>query len=103
LAALSAKELAAHFTKRAPGEHLAKGPSKSQLIAKIEAPLPVAAPEPDSTPKPTPAAAGEPETFSAASYAAAHGLDGRELRKKLRAAGLKAPYSLADVEKVVGA
>ena len=47
MAALSAKELAAHFTKRAPGEHLAKGPSKSQLIAKIEAPLPVAAPEPE--------------------------------------------------------
>jgi hypothetical protein len=97
LTALSAKALIAHFAKRAPGEHLAKGLSKAALIAKIEALPPLAAPEP--TPKPTPAA--EPEEFSAASHAAAHGLDGRELRKKLRAAGLKAPYSLADVEKVV--
>ena len=40
-------------------------------------------------------------SFSAAAYAAAHGLEARELRKKLRAAGLKAPYSLADVEKVL--
>jgi hypothetical protein len=98
LAALSTKGLIAHFNKRAPGEHLAKGLSKAQLIAKINALPPLAAPEPTPTP-----AAAEPEPtpaaeFSAASYAAAHGLDGRELRKKLRAAGLKAPYSLADVE-----
>ena len=98
LAALSTKALIAHFNKRAPGEHLAKGLSKAQLIAKINALPPLAAPEPTPTP-----AAAEPEPtpaaeFSAASYAAAHGLDGRELRKKLRAAGLKAPYSLADVE-----
>jgi hypothetical protein len=102
LPSLSAKELVAHWNKRAPSEHMTawKG-SKAQLIAKIEALPPVA--EPDPTPEPTPAAGGEPEAFSAASYAAAHGLDGRELRKKLRAAGLKAPYSRADVEKVVGA
>ena len=56
--------------------------------------------ETDPTPEQTPGAAAEVEAFSAASYAAAHGLDGRELRKKLRAAGLKAPYSLSDVEKV---
>ena len=99
LTALPTKALIAHFNKRAPGEPLAKGLSKAQLIAKIEALQPLAAPSP--TPEPTPA--GEPEAFSAASYAAAHGLDGRELRKKLRAAGLKAPYSLADVEKVVKA
>ena len=100
LGALSAKQLLVHFNKRAPSEHMTawKG-SKTALIAKIEALPLVPAPVPD----PTPAAAGEPEAFSAASYAAAHGLDGRELRKKLRAAGLKAPYSLADVEKVVGA
>jgi hypothetical protein len=103
LAALSTKQLLAHFTKRAPDKALAKGLSKAQLIAKIEALPPLAAPEPDPTPYPTPAAGGEPEAFSAGSYAAAHGLDGRELRKKLRAAGLKAPYSPADVEKVVGA
>jgi hypothetical protein len=98
LPSLPVKALIAHWNKRAPEQFLTawKG-SKAQLIAKIEALPPVAAPEPD----PTPAAAGEPESFSAASYAAAHGLDGRELRKKLRAAGLKAPYSLADVEKVV--
>ena len=54
-------------------------------------------PQPAAEPEPTPAA-----EFSAASYAKAHGLNGRELRQKLRAAGLKAPYTLADVEKVVG-
>jgi hypothetical protein len=104
LTALSAKALIAHFTKRAPSEHLAKGLSKAALIAKINSLPPLAAPsptaEPDPTPSPTPAA--EPEAFSAAAYAAAHGLNPRELRQKLRAAGLKAPYSLADVEKVVG-
>jgi hypothetical protein len=36
LTALSAKALIAHFGKRAPGEPLAKGLSKAQLIAKIE-------------------------------------------------------------------
>jgi hypothetical protein len=102
LGALSAKQLLAHFAKRAPGEHLAKGLSKGALIAKINQ-LPPLEPTPATEPTPTPAAGGEPEAFSAASYAAAHGLDGRELRKKLRAAGLKAPYTLADVEKVVGA
>jgi hypothetical protein len=95
LAALSAKELLAHWNKRAPSEHLTawKG-SKAQLIAKIEALPPFVASEPE----PTPAAAAEPETFSVAAYAAAHGLDGRDLRKKLRAAGKRAPYSRADVE-----
>jgi hypothetical protein len=101
LGALSAKQFIAHFVKRAPGEHLAKGLSKAALIAKITKLPPLDAPSPTPEPEPTPAAAGEPEAFSAASHAAAHGLDGRELRKKLRAAGLKAPYSLADVEKVV--
>ena len=38
LGALSAKQLIAHFVKRAPSEHLAKGLSKAALIAKIEAP-----------------------------------------------------------------
>jgi hypothetical protein len=95
LTSLSTKQLLAHFNKRAPSDHMtAWKASKAALIAKIEALPPL---------EPTPAAAGEPEAFSAASYAAAHGLDGRELRKKLRAAGLKAPYSLADIEKVVRA
>jgi hypothetical protein len=104
LGALSAKQLLVHFNKRAPSEHMAawKG-SKAALIGKIKQLPPLAAPSPTPAPEPTSAAAGEPEAFSAASYAAAHGLDGRELRKKLRAAGLKAPYTLADVEKVVGA
>jgi hypothetical protein len=93
---LSAKELIAHFQKRAPGQHLAKGLSKAALIAKIEALPPLAAPE--STPEPEAAPA-----FTASAYAKAHGIDARELRQKLRAAGLKAPYTLAEVEKVVGA
>jgi hypothetical protein len=97
LGALSAKELIAHFTKRAPGEPLAKGLSKAQLIAKIEALSPLAAPEPDPTP------AAEPETFTVAAYAAQHGLDARELRKALRASGLRAPYTIAQVEAVVKA
>ena len=103
LGALSAKALIAHFKKRAPGEPLAKGLSKAQLIAKIEALPPLAAPE--ATPEPPAAAEPEPtpQPFSVAAYAAAHGLDGRELRKKLRAAGLRAPYTLEQVEKVVGA
>jgi hypothetical protein len=67
--------------------------SKAALIAKIEALPPL---------EPTPPAEPEPKPFSVASYAAAHGLDGRELRKKLRAAGLRAPYSLEQVEKVTG-
>jgi hypothetical protein len=102
LAALSAKELLAHWNKRAPSVHLTawKG-SKAQLIAKIKALPPFVASEPEaiSAPGPTPAA----ESFSVAGYAAAHGLDGRELRKKLRASGLRAPYTLEQVEKVVGA
>jgi hypothetical protein len=63
---------------------------KVAIIARINAlpPLPPT-PEPEPTPE-----------FSVASYARAHGLDGRDLRKRLRAAGLKAPYALADVEKV---
>jgi hypothetical protein len=95
LPSLSAKELLAHWNKRAPSEHLTawKG-SKAQLIAKIDRLPPVAAPEPE----PTPAAAAEPETFSVAAYAAAHGLDGHDLRKRLRAAGKRGPYSRADVE-----
>jgi hypothetical protein len=115
LGALSTKALIAHWNKRAPEQCLTawKG-SKAALIAKIEALPPLVAPEPDPTPaakpeptaepEPTPAAAAaaEPAAFSAATYAAAHGLDGRELRKKLRASGLRAPYTLDQVEKVVG-
>jgi hypothetical protein len=96
LGALSAKQLIADFVKRAPSEHLAKGLSKAALIAKIEALPPLVAPEPEPTPQP----------FSVAAYAALHGLhglDARELRKKLRASGLRAPYTLEQVEKVVGA
>jgi hypothetical protein len=96
LGALSAKQLLAHFQKRAPGQHLPKGLAKAAIIAKINSLPALAAPDP------TPAAE-PPAAFSVASYAAAHGLDGRELRKKLRASGLRAPYSLADVEKVVKA
>lgn len=91
LTALSTKALIAHFAKRAPGEHLAKGLSKARLIAKINALPPLAAPDPT------------PQPFSVASYAAAHGLDGRELRKKLRADGLRAPYTLEQVKKALGA
>ena len=95
LPSLSAKELTAHYAKRAPGQHLPKGLAKTAIIARINQLPPLAAPEP--TPTPTPAA----ESFSVAGYAAAHGLDGRELRKKLRASGLRAPYTLEQVEKVV--
>jgi hypothetical protein len=90
LPSLPVKALVAHFNKRAPEQFLSvwKG-SKAALIAKIEA-LPPLSPPPQP----------EPEAFSVASYARTHGLDARELRKKLRADGLKAPYSLSDVEKV---
>jgi hypothetical protein len=60
LPTLSAKELLAHFNKRAPGEHLAKGLSKAALIAKINSLPPLAAPEPQPEPTPTPAAEPEP-------------------------------------------
>jgi hypothetical protein len=97
LGVLTVKQLTAHFAKRAPSEHLAKGLSKAQLIAKIEALPPLVAPEPDPTPEPTPAAEPEPtpQPFSVAAYAALHGLDARELRKKLRAAdcALRTPLS----------
>jgi hypothetical protein len=95
LSTLSAKQLVEHFQKRAPGQHLAKGLSKAALIAKIEA-LPPLAP----TPEPEPAA--KAEVFTVSGYAKAKGLDARELRKSLRSAGLKAPYSLDQVEKVIG-
>jgi hypothetical protein len=42
-------------------------------------------------------------TFNVASYAAAHDLDARRLRKNLRAAGLKAPYRIADVARTLAA
>ena len=95
---LSAKQLLAHFNKRAPEQFIAawKG-SKVALIAKIEALPPLAAPEPT----PTPAAELTPESFSVAAYAKQHNLDGRELRKQLRAAGLRAPYTLEQVTAVV--
>lgn len=48
-------------------------------------------------PAPTPEA-----NFSVASYAKQHDLDGREIRKKLRASGLRGPYTLEQVEKAVG-
>lgn len=101
LSTLSAKELVAHFQKRAPGQHLPKGLSKAAIIARINALPPLAAPEPTPAPaaEPTPT----PESFSVAGYAAAHGLDGRELRKKLRASGLRAPYTLEQVTAVVRA
>jgi hypothetical protein len=86
LGALSTKQLIAHFTKRAPGEPLAKGLSKAALIAKIEALPPL---EPTREPEPTPTPVPTSEAFTVAGYAALHGLDGRELRKKLRAAGLR--------------
>jgi hypothetical protein len=95
LSTLSAKELTAHFQRRAPGQHLPKGLAKAALIARINALPPL--PTPEATPTPTPAA----ESFSVAAYATAHGLDGRELRKKLRASGLRAPYTLEQVEKAV--
>ena len=93
LTALSAKELVAHFQRRAPGQHLPKGLAKPAIIARITKlpPLP--------TPEPTPAA--EPAEFSVAGYARAHGLDARDLRKRLRNAGKRAPYALADVEAAV--
>jgi hypothetical protein len=95
LSTLSAKELTAHFQKRAPGQHLPKGLSKSAIIGRITKlpPLePIPAPA-EPTPEPLPAA----ESFSVAAYAKQHNLDGREIRKKLRAAGLRAPYTLEQV------
>ena len=38
--------------------------------------------------------------LTAASYARAHGIDPRRLRKALRAAGKSAPYTLEDLENV---
>ena len=97
LTALSAKELVAHYAKRAPGQHLPKGLAKPAIIARITKLPPLAAPEP------TPAAAAAPESFGVAAYAAQHGLDARELRKRLRASGLRAPYTLEQVTAVLGA
>jgi hypothetical protein len=71
-----------------------KGLAKSAIIDRIAKLPPLAAPEP--TPEPTPEP--EPESFSVAAYAAAHGLDARQLRKQLRTAGKRSPYSRADVE-----
>ena len=97
LTALSAKELVAHFQRRAPDQTLPKGISKAALVARITKLPPLVAPEP--TPSPGPAA--EPEAFSVAAYAKAHGLDARELRKRLRGSGLRAPYTLEQVLKAV--
>jgi hypothetical protein len=90
LTALSAKELIAHFNKRAPGQHLPKGLAKSAIITRINALPPLAAPAAEPTPT--------PETFSVAGWAMTNGKDGREIRKQLRQAGKRAPYSRADVE-----
>jgi cell division septation protein DedD len=57
-----------------------------------------AKPQPTPTPEPAPTPAAEAAEFSVAAYARAHGLDARELRKKLRASGLRAPYSLEQVK-----
>ena len=92
LGALSANQLRDHFAKRAPGQPLAKGLSKAALIARINQLPPL---EPTSTPT-------QPVAFSVSGYAKDHGLDARELRKKLRAAGLRAPYTVDQVVKVVG-
>jgi hypothetical protein len=86
LQSLSAKQLAAHFTKRAPGQSLPKGLSKVAIIKRIEALPPLPAPEA------TPAA-----DFTVSGWAKANGKDGREVRKALRAAGLRAPYTLEQV------
>jgi hypothetical protein len=107
LGALSAKALVSHFQKRAPGQQLAKGLSKAALIAEIEALPPLAAPEaeppltqPDPASTPAALAPATDEAFSVASYARAHGLDCRELRKQLRAAGLRAPYTVEQVKQL---
>ena len=79
-----------------PGNTCRKACPSPRIIAKHQRQLPpLAAPEP--TPLPP---AAKPETFSVAAYAKAHGLDGREIRKKLRATGKRAPYTVADVEAV---
>ena len=51
-------------------------------------------------PKPAPGERRQttPGDFSVSDYAAEHGLDPRALRRRLRAAGHTAPYTLADVE-----
>ena len=74
--------------------HLPKGLAKSAIIARITKLPPLAAPEPTPASEPTPAA----ESFSVAGWAKANGKDGREIRKQLRQAGKRAPYSRADVE-----
>jgi cell division septation protein DedD len=83
-------------------ENLAEQERFFKAIAKAKAAKPSKAkakPAPKPEPEPTPAA--EPDAFSVAAYAKQHGLDGRELRKKLRAGGLRAPYTLEQVEKAV--
>jgi hypothetical protein len=88
LTALSTNQLIAHFTKVAPSERLTawKG-SKAQLIAKINAQS--AAPMIHTAVEP----GAQTAVFNAAVYAAQHGLNPRELRQQLRAAGFKAPYT----------
>jgi|HubBroStandDraft_3_1064219.scaffolds.fasta_scaffold695191_2 hypothetical protein len=106
LPSLSAKELTAHFQKCAPGVILPKGLAKAAIIKRIEAldplpPLPPASTESDTATQPEATPAAEPAEFSVAAYARQYGLDGRELRKQLRAAGLRAPYTVEQVEKVI--
>jgi hypothetical protein len=42
-----------------------------------------------------------PVRFYAAVFARAHGVDGRKLRRKLRARGFNAPYQPYDIEMVL--
>lgn len=102
LTSLSTNQLRDHFSKRAQGQTLAKGLSKAKLIARINALPPLDAPAPMAEPEPTPAADPEPKAFSVSGYAKDHGLDVRELRKQLRAAGLRAPYTVDQVKKAAG-
>jgi hypothetical protein len=88
LPSLSAKALISHFQRRAPGQTSPKGLAKAALIARINALPPL---------EPTPVDTSTPDTFTVAGWAKANGKDGREVRKALRASGLKAPYTLEQV------
>ena len=98
LARCRPKNLLAHFDKRAPGQHMTgKGLSKAALIARSTPCRRIAAPEPDPThpplPRPRPSA-----------RRVCHRAWPRRTRatQEIARGGLRAPYTLEQVEKVVG-
>ena len=92
--------LLVHSNKRAPSEHMTAWKGSKARSSPRSALPPFAAPEPDarSAPGPTPAA----EAFSVPATPPRMASTGASCARNC-ARGLRAPYTLAQVEKVVGA